>query len=151
MLLAGCLGAVRRHLRHRFGRHVDLPAETAERQRMADQQEGPARMGGRGPEAYGGAGVGRQGRVLLRPVVPVLQGEDHLPEACRGEPEARAARVQSAAGALRRGDRGHPLPGGRAGLVGVRHQGVRAPAGAFRQGVARLQARRGQVRPQVRQ
>ena len=32
-----------------------------------------------------------KGGILLRPVVPVLQGEDHLPETGRGEPEARAA------------------------------------------------------------
>lgn len=48
-------------------------------------------MGGRGSEDYGGASVGRQGGILLRPVVTVLQGEDHLPETGRGEPEALAA------------------------------------------------------------
>lgn len=47
-------------------------------------------MGGRGSEAYSGASVGRQEGILLRPVVPVLQGEEHLPETGRGEPEALA-------------------------------------------------------------
>lgn len=34
---------------------------------------------------------GKGGGILLWPVVPVLQGEDHLQETDRGEPEARAA------------------------------------------------------------
>jgi hypothetical protein len=89
---AWSLGSVRRHLRHRHRQHDDSTSRdgrTSAKWQISKNR--PARMGRRGSEAYGGAGLGRQGGILLRPVVPVLQGEDHLPETGRGEPEARAA------------------------------------------------------------
>jgi hypothetical protein len=86
----------------------------SERQRMADPARrvcSPGRTDVLKPAAD--LAWDRQGRILLRRLVPVLQGEEHLPRPDGGEPEARAARLQASAGALRRGDRGHPLQGGR--------------------------------------
>ena len=144
-------GAVRRHLRHRHGRHDDLPAETPERQHLRDRQGRPVPLGGRGLEAHRRAGLRRRRELPVRRVVRLLQGKERVPRQSRGEPRARAARLQAPAAADGHGGRGHPRQGGRAGQLGFRHQGVRPQAGALREGVDWLQAGRGQIQPQVRE